>query len=257
MYGIGEVSEITGLSTRTLRFYQEKGLIKPHYISDNGYRYFSTEDIKKLHNIMLYRKMDVPLEKIAGIINKEGFSLEKDLEEHLKILEERLKNTKEHINIVKKSIRELKGEIKMEDKERFEAFKKEKLEENERKYGKEIREKYGEETVEKSNKHFLNLSEEKMKEAEKLSRILSDNLKLIIEKGITDLKSEEALKVFNSHRDWLKIMNPSYTEEYHRAMGDLYVNDERFGKYYESSVGKNAANILKEIIYYHTEKGNK
>lgn len=57
-YGIGEVSKIAGVSTRTLRFYEEEGLLKPTR-GPNGYRRYTPADIDRLQEILLLRHMGV------------------------------------------------------------------------------------------------------------------------------------------------------------------------------------------------------
>lgn len=60
---IGEVAEQTGLSISNIRFYEKKGLIEPKRNEQSKYRDYTEEDVKRLKQIILYRKMDMPLEK--------------------------------------------------------------------------------------------------------------------------------------------------------------------------------------------------
>lgn len=60
---IGEVAEQTGLSISNIRFYEKKGLIEPKRNEQSKYRDYAEEDVKRLKQIILYRKMDMPLEK--------------------------------------------------------------------------------------------------------------------------------------------------------------------------------------------------
>lgn len=60
---IGEVAEQTGLSISNIRFYEKKGLIEPKRNEQSKYRDYTEENVKRLKQIILYRKMDMPLEK--------------------------------------------------------------------------------------------------------------------------------------------------------------------------------------------------
>lgn len=61
---INEVETLIGMTKKNIRFYEEQGLISPARNKDNGYRYYDEDDIKKLEQIKLLRKLDVPLEEI-------------------------------------------------------------------------------------------------------------------------------------------------------------------------------------------------
>ena len=66
-YSIGEVSKITGLSTKTLRFYEEKGVISSAEREENGYRYFDEEDLKEIKLIKNARDLGLPLAEIKKL----------------------------------------------------------------------------------------------------------------------------------------------------------------------------------------------
>lgn len=239
---------MTGLTGRTLRYYDSIGILKPPHISESGYRYYSGKELERLQQIMLYRKMDMKLEDIQEILNKADFDPVLALEKHLNVLRERMEDLKLHMEICEKSIKAYKGEIIMKDSERFTAFKKEKISENERKFGKEVREKYGSEAADKSNAHFMNISEEDYKKSLEAQETLFNELRYFMESGDMDFKGVHGKNAFTAHREWLKIVNPNYSENYHRALGDMYGYDERFKKYYEARAGKGSAEIIREII---------
>ena len=65
-----EVSKVTSVSTRTLRYYHEIGLLVPSYIDDNGYRYYHSQDITKLQTILFLRQLNLSLENIQDYFQK-------------------------------------------------------------------------------------------------------------------------------------------------------------------------------------------
>ena len=65
---IGQVSKLFNISTRTLRYYEQIGLIKPEKNNENSYRVYDANDISKLHQIIILRKLRIPLKQIAEII---------------------------------------------------------------------------------------------------------------------------------------------------------------------------------------------
>ncbi|MBO5353823.1 MAG: MerR family transcriptional regulator [Lachnospiraceae bacterium] len=68
MKTVKEVSQMIGISIRTLRYYDEIGLLKPARISENQYRLYDEKDLEKLREIMFFKEMDIPLETIKKLL---------------------------------------------------------------------------------------------------------------------------------------------------------------------------------------------
>ena len=68
MRTVKEVSQLTGISIRTLRYYDEIGLLKPARISANQYRLYDNKALEKLQEIMFFKEMDIPLETIKTLL---------------------------------------------------------------------------------------------------------------------------------------------------------------------------------------------
>ena len=116
MYSTGKLSEISGVSSRTLRYYDEIGLLKPSFINESGYRYYDDNEVALLQQILFYKERGLDLQTIKEIIYRKDFDLYSALEEHLVSLEEEKKKIDRMINSVKLSIKSLKGEYNMSDK---------------------------------------------------------------------------------------------------------------------------------------------
>ncbi|MGG5341102.1 MerR family transcriptional regulator [Enterococcus sp. AZ192] len=245
-YTIKKVAELSGISTRTLRYYDEIGLLNPARINSSGYRIYGTKEIDRLQQILFYRSLEMKLEDIQKLLNDPNYDPQKALQEHYEQLLEKRTMIDHLILTVEKTIHYQKGEINMTDKEKFIGFKQQKLKENEERYGKEIREKYGEKTVAASNKQWLNLSEADVEKMERIEKEMFDALKIVIQTN--DYQSDEAKAVFSKHREWLKITSPNYSVELHKGLGQMYVGDERFAAYYNDRIGDRAAETLNQII---------
>ena len=100
---IGEVAERTGLSISNIRFYEKKGLIEPDREQESKYRDYTEEDVKRLKEIILYRKMDMPIEMIYQLITKE-VSAKNILERQLQELREKQKAIQGAIDLCEKVI---------------------------------------------------------------------------------------------------------------------------------------------------------
>ena len=67
MKTVKDVSEITGVSIRTLRYYDEIGLLKPTEFSDAGYRLYDDKALERLQEIMFFKELEIPLEDIKKL----------------------------------------------------------------------------------------------------------------------------------------------------------------------------------------------
>lgn len=252
VYSIRELSELAGVSARTLRYYDEIGLLKPLYVNEAGYRFYGEKEVDALQQILFYRERGFDLKQIQKIIYEEDFDIEKALEEHLVVLERRRKQLDSLIQSVKQTIGSMRGECVMSDKEKFMAFKKEILHENEEKYGVEIRERYGDEEIEAFNRKMLNMPEEEWLRFKALEQEIREALKNGVANGI-HADDNEAGRIAGLHREWLCMTLKQYSPEIHKSIASMYALDARFKNYYDSEVSGCAA-LLGEAVSYWADK---
>lgn len=250
-YSINEVARMSGISTRTLRYYDEIGLLLPLKVRSNGYRIYGKNEINTLQQILFYRELELPLEEIRKLLVDEGFDRQEALRSHYEKLLQKRHQIDLLLENLRLSLEEEKGRIRMKDKDKFLGFKEKKLKENEEKYGKEIREKYGEDMVEKSNAKYMGQSKEQYEKAESLSLEILEKLKTLT--GTVPADSVEGKNLAKLHKEWLMLYWPVYDKEAHRGLGDMYVEDERFKAFYDTSV-EGAAAFLRDCIYAYTKK---
>ncbi|WP_223642575.1 MerR family transcriptional regulator [Planococcus sp. 4-30] len=248
-YTVQKLGNLAGISTRTLRYYDEIGLLKPARKSSSGYRIYGQQEVDKLQQILFYRELGLDLEHIKNIVNDPGFSSSQALEEHReKLLAKRLQLDL-LISNVEKTISATEGESIMADKEKFQGFKQQLVEDNEKQYGDEIRGKYGDDLVDRSNAKMLNMSEEKYQEFIRLEQQVLDQLEEALRTG--DPSSEAAQQTADLHRRWLGFTWPTYSKDAHMGLAEMYVADDRFAAYYDK-VEPGAAQFLRDAIEVYT-----
>lgn len=252
-YTISKLAYISGVSTRTLRYYDQIELLKPKRVNSSGYRIYGREQVELLQQILFYRELEMPLEEIKAIIYAEDFSLEAALNDHLIHLTNQRNRLDRIIQTVEKSILAKEGGIEMSDQERFEALKKETIQKNENQYGKEIREKYGEDTIEQSNKKISHLTEEEWASYQALTEELNEKLAQATKEG--EANSALAQEVAALHKEWLTLAWPEglYDAEKHYNISLMYVEDPRFNAYYER-IAPGAAEFLHEALKNYLNK---
>ena len=248
-YTVQELGRMAGISTRTLRYYDEIGILKPARKNSSGYRIYGQEEVDKLQQILFYRELGLDLESIRKIVNDPSFDGRAALRVHREQLLAKRQQLDLLINNVETTISAAEGKSKMADNEKFEGFKKKMIDDNEKQYGEEIRSKYGGDTVDKSNAKMLNMSEEKYQEFERLEQEVLDTLVKAYETG--DPASDIAQKAADLHKQWLGFTWPSYSKEAHAGLAQMYVDDERFAAYYDK-VHPGTAEFLRDAVYIYT-----
>lgn len=246
-YTIRQLADLAGISTRTLRYYDEIGLLTPSFLDSSGYRRYGKEQLDLLQQILFYRERGFSLTQISEILYSENFDVVSALEDHLDALIRQKEKTERLIETVTHTLASMKGEYQMNDKEKFEAFKKQAAEENEARYGKELRDAYGNETVDASKNRFMNMTQKEYDAFRTLEQTILDELKDAVRRGLSP-EGREGKQIFLHHREWLKKTWNFYSPNAHRALAETYTGDERFRSYYDSSV-PGCAEFLKQTIF--------
>ena len=143
---INEVAKLTGVSARTLQYYDEIGLLIPEKL-DNGYRDYSDENLDKLQKILFYRFLKFKLNDIKELLDGDIDGL-KILEQQRELILKEKETFEIILHNIENTIKTYKGEQTMTIEEKFNGFKKEDL----NKYEDQAIEKYGKETIEESKK---------------------------------------------------------------------------------------------------------
>lgn len=249
-YTIKKLAELAGVSTRTLRYYDQIGLLKPEEVNKSNYRIYDEKNVNKLQQIMFYRSLSFPLNQIKQLLDDPNFSRLQALEDQRKMLKDKQVEIERLLTNIDQTIKDYHGEIKMTDTEKFQAFKQQKLHENEANFGTEIRQKYGEKTVQQSNQKFSNLTEKDYKAMQAIEKQLIDDLVMLTKKP--DLESPLAEKIYQEHKQWLQYTWPSYNTQAHRGLVDMYLADDRFARYYDEKAKKPVVQLLHDVVYRYT-----
>ena len=246
-YTVRQMAELTGLTPRTLRYYDEIGLLCPRRDAENDYRLYSSQEVDRLQQILLYREMGLPLETIRKLLDMPDFDRAGALREHLRRLLEQQRRVETLIRTVSRTLKMIDGGYVMNDKEKFEGMKQRVIAENEAVFGQEVRERYGRRIAEDSRKRMAGMSEEDWKQMQEQETGYQAALKRAIEKN--DPEGEDAREACRLHKAWLlHYWTPEMlTEQAHIGLAEMYVQDERFTAYYEK-IAPGCAEFFRRII---------
>ena len=119
---VKRVAAISGVSVRTLHFYDEIGLLKPARQRANGYRLYEEPQLLMLQQILFYRELGFELKQIKEVLSRPDFEKAASLQSHRKTLQNNLARTRTLIETIDKTIKHLKGTKKMTSEEMFLGF---------------------------------------------------------------------------------------------------------------------------------------
>ena len=246
-YTIQQLAKLTGLTARTLRWYDQIGLLKPSRTAPSGCRCYGPAEVDRLQEILYYRALGVRLASIRECLDAPDFDRLDALRGHLAALESRREELDRLIGSVQRSIQAEERKIEMKDTEKFEALKQQALAENEQAYGQEARQRYGEEAVNQSNAAFAAMTPAQYQEWQALDEELRRRLEEAVKAGLSP-ESEEGRALAQLHRRWLSFTIP-YDPAKHRGIAELYLLDERFTAYYDRSL-PGCARFLRDAVMH-------
>jgi DNA-binding transcriptional MerR regulator len=121
-YTVKQLAVMSGVTVRTLHFYDEMALLKPAYSKANGYRIYQAPQVLMLQQILFYRELGFELKRIKEILSQRKFEKMAALKSHRQVLEKNIARTRTLIETIDKTIRHLKGTKKMKSEELFMGF---------------------------------------------------------------------------------------------------------------------------------------
>ena len=241
---ISEVAKLTGITVRTLHYYDEIGLLKPSEITEAGYRLYSREDLEILQQILFFRELDFPLSQINEIMNNPNYDKEEALKKQKELLIQQRQRIEGLIKLIEKRI---EGDNNMS----FKEFDMNEIEENKKKYAKEVKERWGtSKAYEESEKKTSSYNKEKWGD---INQETSEIFKGFAELRNSDPGSEEVQELV---RRWQKYITDNFytcTNEILSGLGLMYVEDERFKENLDKN-GEGTAKLMAEAIKIYCSK---
>lgn len=241
---INEVAKLTGITVRTLHYYDEIGLLRPSSISTTGYRLYDNNDIKKLQQILFFRELNFSLKEIKEIIKNPNYNKTDALKNQKQLLLLKRKRLDGIIELVENAI---KGENYMSFKEfdttEIEKLKKEYAEESKERWGKT--KAYSE--YEKKSKNYDEKQWENINlKAEEILKLFANNMD----------KNPNSNKIQSLVKNWQDYITENFyicTKDILASLGSMYVNDKRFKNNIDKN-GKGTAEFISKAIEIYCSK---
>lgn len=221
MKTVKEVSRLTGISARTLHYYDEIGLLKPTETTSAGYRLYGGEALGRLQQILFFRELGFPLKEIRTILENPSFDPREALQNHRRLLimeRDRLNG------LIRLADKTLKGETDMS----FQEFDRSDIQEVQKQYAKEAEERWGstdayKESKKKTSAYGPQDWERIRQESEQIYQEFAANTK-------KQADDPDVQKLVKSWQDYITRNFYNCTTEILAGLGQMYSGDPRFAK---------------------------
>lgn len=224
-YTVHELASLSGVSVRTLHYYDEIGLLPPSYIEKNGYRYYEEKELLKLQQILFFRELDFPLEEIKRMMGQKNFNIIEALRDHKKLIKLKRERLDNLIQTIDKTIKRMNSH-KIKDDELYDAFKDADVKE----YQEEVKQRWGntdayKQSMARTSKMTKAQMDELKADGKAHTQALADNM----HKGI---KHPDVQALIKKSHEGVNLFYDCSLEMF-RNLGNMYVDDPRFRAYYE------------------------
>lgn len=247
-WSIRQIARLAGTTSRTLRHYDQLGVLPPSRVGDNGYRYYDSEALLRLQQILLLRELGVDLATIARML--EGQSDHRvALTGHLERLREERLGLERRIRSVESTIGRLERGEDLMAEEMLDGF-------DHTRYRDEVIERWGEQAAEESARWWDGQSAEEQADFKTVWTALARDWSHAAEGGL-DPSGGPAQALARRHCDWLSDIPGTPRNDgrpsraYFEGLAEMYVTDERFARHFG---GRESAEFVREAMKCFAER---
>ena len=243
-YTVKLLAKLSGISSRTLRFYDEINLFKPKYVGDNKYRYYHESQLIKLQQILFLKELDLPLAEIKHILKEEDLNqIDLLVKNRNKLIAKKL-HFEKLIETSKKTILHLRGKHLMAANEFYKGFDIEKQQAHESYL---IEKGVTEDEIDSSWKKISKHTIEETGKLEDKCRSITKEFVVCLENADSP-ESSAAQLVVKKHYLWVcNYWQPN--QETYVGLSELYKENNEFNKFY-SDFHPDLINYLSQAIKY-------
>ncbi|MFF9569455.1 MerR family transcriptional regulator [Streptomyces sp. NPDC014685] len=229
-YSVGQVAEFAGVTVRTLHHYDGIGLLSPGGRSHAGHRRYDDGDLDRLQQILFYRELGFPLDRIAVLLDDPEADPQEHLHRQHRLLTDRIAELRKMADAVEKAMEARKMGINLTPEERFEVFG----DQDPERYAEEAERRWGgTDAYAESQRRAASYTKDDWKRMQAEAAEWGASYSALMEAG-EPATGERAMDLAEEHRR--RIIGRFYEcgPEAHRGLGEMYVSDPRFRAYYEA-----------------------
>ncbi|MCR6487146.1 MerR family transcriptional regulator [Amycolatopsis sp. OK19-0408] len=219
-WSIQDIARSAGTTSRTLRHYGAVGLLEPSRVGSNGYRYYDEQALVRLQRILLLRELGLGLPAIAEVLAGQRDRVAA-LETHLELLEQEQLRIERQIGSVRTTLRKLKGGERLMAEEVFDGF-------DHTKYEKEVTTRWGADAYRRGDEWWRSLSADEKKAHQQEQADIAAAFGAAHAAGLA-AGSDDVQAITRRLHAWLRPAVSSVSAGYFAGLGQLYVDDPRYG----------------------------
>jgi len=231
-YLIGQLAELSGVSIRTLRYYDSRGLLTPSETTEAGYRRYRTPELLRLQQILFYRELGMPLRDIGEILDNPDFDRVTALERHRREISGRIDRLHTLVSTIDRTIAYINGGTEMADKEFFDGLDIEAVLEKQKEYEAEVDAAHDPEVVAESRRRTAKYSKADWEQVLRQMAAILNRIASELEAG-TAPDASETQALVSEHFAFINDRFYTCSLEMYGGLGKLYVTDERFTAFFE------------------------
>jgi DNA-binding transcriptional MerR regulator len=238
-WSIQDLARSAGTTSRTLRHYGAVGLLEPSRVGSNGYRYYDEQALVRLQRILLLRGLGLGLPAIAEVLDGQRDRVAA-LETHLELLEQERRRIGRQIDSVRTTLRKLKGGERLMAEEVFDGF-------DHTRYEEEVTRRWGADAYRRGDQWWSSLSADEKKAHQQEQLDIATAFGAALASGSTPA-ADEVQAITRRLHEWLRPTVSSVSAGYFAGLGQLYVDDPRYG--FEGA----AAEFVRDAMKIYAER---
>ena len=231
-----ELSRCSGVTSRTLRHYDQIGLLRPAAAEAGGQRWYGPDELLRLQRILVLRELGLPLDEIARVLDGQTDDATA-LARHVKQLRAQQARAERMIRTVENTIERLEMGMTMDEAEMFEGFADDP-------YAEEAQQRWPEQYAE-SQRRLKRLSKQEQRELFERGGAITAAIGAQFTDGAA-ADSPQVQVLIAAHHDWVAAFWTPNREAY-IGLGRMYVDDPRFAANYEK-VAPGLAVFMRDAI---------
>lgn len=242
---INEVAKLTGITVRTLHYYDEIGLLKPSEITEAGYRLYNEQALAELQQILFFRELDFSLNDIRKIMTSPAFDQTKALKKHKELLLEKRSHLDSLIQLVEKTMKGMNTTMEMK------VFDLTEIENHKKQYAKEVQERWGETSAYQESEEKTSIYNDAQwqmvsGEGNNIFKAFADNMDKAVERP-------EVQALVKRWQDFITERFYYCSNEILSCLGLMYIGDSRFTENIDK-IADGLAQFVSDAIKVYCEK---
>lgn len=242
MLTVKQLSSLSGVTARTLHYYDEIGLLRPTRVGENGYRYYDQTAQLRLQQILFYRELAVPLADIRQLMESDDYDLMAALQGHQQALRQQASHLQQLLATVEQTILHLQGKQSMTSQQIFAGLN----HPQQQAYAAEAEQRYDAATVRKANQQWKDYSKAQQDAIMAEGNTIYTDMVAAMPQGAASPAVQAIVERWRQHMAYFWVPQPAQLE----GLAATYSQDARFKANFDQLHPQLAEFMLEAVQHY-------